>query len=497
MDFGQIPTNLKVPLFWIEMDPSQAGYSLQTKRALLIGQKLSSAPAPVATGTAFIVGTLDQAKAFFGVGSMLARMYETYRKNDPFGEVWCIALADNGAGVAATGTITVTGPATAAGTINLYVAGQRVQIAVAAADSANTIAAAINTAINAATDLPVTSTVSTNVVTPLCRWKGATGNDIQILDTFRGSAGGEALPAGVGLAYVAMASGATNPAVTAAITAMGDEEYDYVIHPYTDSTNLDLLQTEFNETAGRWSWLRQIYGHCYTALRGTLGSLVSAGTARNDPHQTIAAIDVDTQSPSWEYAAAYGARNAVFLNASLVKSTYTGDLVGILPARAGKRFIASERQSLLGYGIATSYYSGGLMHVERAITTYQKNALGLADASYFDSEIMHKNADFNREMRAISGKYARHGLANSGTAFDAGVDILTPAVYRNELINLYKRMERAGKVENAALFEKYLIVERDADNPNRLNVLAPPDLTNHLRILAVRNQFRLQYPATA
>ncbi|HCR8346679.1 TPA: phage tail protein, partial [Shigella flexneri] len=48
-------------------------------------------------------------------------------------------------------------------------------------------------------------------------------------------------------------------------------------------------------------------------------------------------------------------------------------------------------------------------------------------------------------------------------------------------------------VEKYDLFKQYLIVERDADNPNRLNTLFPPDYVNQLRVFAVVNQFRLQY----
>ena len=65
------------------------------------------------------------------------------RAIDPFGEIWYIAVPDIAAGTAATGTITVTGPAATAGVITLYIAGQRLQVAVALADSANAIAAAI------------------------------------------------------------------------------------------------------------------------------------------------------------------------------------------------------------------------------------------------------------------------------------------------------------------------------------------------------------------
>ena len=500
VSFNYIPANVRVPLFYAEMDNSQAGYFSQNKRTLLIGQKLTAGTAPV--NVAQLVSTTDQAKTLFGVGSMLARMHAKYRAQDPFGEVWCIAVADAGAGTNATGTITVTGPATAAGTICLYIAGQKVTVGVAASDAANTIAAAINSAINAATDLPVTSTVATNVVTLTCRWKGATGNDISVLDSFRGWAGGQSLPSGVALAYSGsgfLTGGATNPTLTGTvITAMGDDEYDFVIHPYTDSTSLDAFQTEYNDSVGRWSWSRQVYGHCYSALRGTLSALTTAGALRNDPHHTIAGIDNDCPNPCWEYAAAYGGANAVCLLVDVARPTQTTPLTGILAPRAGKRFLLTERQSLLNYGIATSYVSGGLLRVERAITTYQKNTWGQSDPSYLDSETLHTLSEITRRLRnRITQKYPRHKLANDGTRFGAGQAIVTSSVIRGELLAEYADMEEVGLVENRVLFAKYLIVERDSGNPNRVNVLLPPDLVNQLRIFALLNQFRLQYSANA
>lgn len=500
VSFNYIPTNIRVPLFYAEMDNTQAGYFTQNKRALLIGQKLTAGTASV--NTPYLVSTTDMAKTLFGQGSMLARMHALYRLQDAVGEVWCIAVADAGAGTQASGTITVTGPATAAGTINLYIGGQLVQVGVASGDAQNAIATAINTAINAAADLPVTSTVATNVVTLTCRWKGATGNDIAILDSFRGWAGGQSLPAGVALAYSGsgfLTGGATNPTLTGTvITAMGDDEYDFVIHPYTDSTSLDAFATEYNDSVGRWAYNRMVYGHCYTALRGALAALTTAGGLRNDPHHTIAGIDVDCPNPNWEYAAAYGGANSVCIQADVARPTQTTALNGILTPRAGKRFLLTERQSLLNYGIATSYVSGGVLRVERAITTYQKNTWGQSDPSYLDSETLHTLAEITRRLRnRITQKYPRHKLANDGTRFGAGQAIVTPSVIRGELLAEYADMEEVGIVENRALFAKYLIVERDSGNPNRVNVLLPPDLVNQLRIFALLNQFRLSYPANA
>ena len=492
--FNYIPAGngVRVPLFYAEMDNSQANYQSNVVRSLLIGQKLSTGSA--LNNVPYLLSSQGQAITLFGRGSMIARMYSIFRLSNPVGECWAIAAIDNGSGVAATGTITVNTAATSAGSINFYIAGQIVSVAVGATDTAATIAASINTAINAATDLPVTSTVATTVVTLTCRWKGITGNDITVQDSFRGSAAGETLPAGVTLTYVAMASGTLNPTLAATISAMGDDAYDFVIHPYSDAISLASLATEYGDSAGRWSWYRQVYGHCYTALRGTLSTLTTAGSLNNDPHHTIAAIDNDCPHPIWEYAAAYGARNAVYIAADPARPTQTGQLTGLIAPRAGKRFLWSDRNSLLNYGIATSSIVSGVIQIERAITTYQKNSASIADVSYLDSEILHTAAYVIRFLQAaITSKYARHKLASDGTRFGAGNAIVTPATIRAELIAAYDILVYLGVVENRDTFVQYLIVERDVTNINRLNILFPPDYVNQLRVFAVLNQFRLQY----
>ncbi|CAL8476404.1 phage tail sheath subtilisin-like domain-containing protein [Caballeronia sp. S22] len=490
--FQSVPANNRVPFFYAEFDNSQAGYFSQSLRTLLIGQKLAAG-----TGVANVpqlVSRTDQAKTLFGVGSMLARMHAKYREGDTSGEVWCIALDDPGAGVAATGSFAITGTATAAGTLSAYIGAERVQVAVAAADTAATLATALAAAINANTDLPVTAAASTGTVALTARHKGALGNDLLLQMNMQGAAGNESTPAGLSVSVTAMNGGTATPSLTSAIAAMGDDEYDFIIQPYADTTTLDLFRTAMNDTTGRWAWNRQIYGHVYSALRGTFSALQAAGVARNDQHMTVADMSTLLPNPVWEYAAAFGARNAVFIAADPARPTQTGELTGITAAPASNRFIQTERQTLLNSGIATSYVSGGVVRIERAITTYQKNLWGQTDPSYLDSETMHQLAAIIRRLRSvITTKYPRHKLADDGTRFGAGAAIVTPSVIRGELASVYAQMEDEGLVENAKAFAENLIVERNADDPNRLDVLFPPDLVNQLRVFAVLAQFRLQY----
>jgi phage tail sheath gpL-like len=60
-------------------------------------------------------------------------------------EVWACPVAENAAGTATQHTLTVSGPATEAGTLLLRAAGRTVDVGVSNGDSADTIAAAIKT----------------------------------------------------------------------------------------------------------------------------------------------------------------------------------------------------------------------------------------------------------------------------------------------------------------------------------------------------------------
>ncbi|HGS7549232.1 TPA: phage tail protein, partial [Klebsiella quasipneumoniae subsp. similipneumoniae] len=53
-----------------------------------------------------------------------------------------------------------------------------------------------------------------------------------------------------------------------------------------------------------------------------------------------------------------------------------------------------------------------------------------------------------------------------------------------------------GYAQDAEAFAKNIIVEQNASNPNRVDVLWPGTLINQLRIFALLNQFRLQAEST-
>jgi len=491
VNVSQLPANVAVPLFYAQVDNSQAGVFTQNGRRLLLGQKLAGGTAP--TGQPILITATEQSYGLFGRGSLLARMIEAYRANDPYGELYAIAVSDDAAGVAAQHTLTVTGPSTEAGQVNLYIGTRRVRAAVASGDSANAIAAAINTAINADLDLPVTSTVLNAVVTVNNRHKGECGNAVGFSLNWFGELGGERLPAGVGVAIAQPTQGSGNPVLTGAISGMGDDPYDYIGLPYTDAVSLNAIR---DELGSRWSAIRMLYGHAYVAKVDTVGNLVTLADGRNDPALTLVGVS-NTPWPAYEIAPAYMGQAAPSLEVDPARPIHTLTLVGGLAPKTGYNF--TEKQTLVDHGIAPLARGvGGEPQIVSGVTTYTKNAYGARDRSYQNITTRANLTFIIRFLQArITQKFGRHKLANNGTRFGAGQAITTPNIIRAEMIAAYSELEGLGLVENAEAFKEALIVERDAQNPDRVNVLFAPDLVNELKVFGMLVQFRQQFAVAA
>ena len=139
--FKGVPANIRVSLFYAEVDNSRANSAQAAQRALIIGQ-ITAAGTAVPNVPIISQGAADAALAG-GQGSMLALMTAAYRLNDTFGEVWYLPLLDDPAAGAATGTLTFSAAATASGTVYAYVAGVRYAMPVMATQTVAQLATAL------------------------------------------------------------------------------------------------------------------------------------------------------------------------------------------------------------------------------------------------------------------------------------------------------------------------------------------------------------------
>lgn len=489
--FANIPNNLRVPLFYAEIDNSRANTAVFNQRALIIGQKTSAG-----TATANIpiqCSSVDQAATLGGKNSMLHLMTKAYRDNDNFGELWLLPVSDDGSAVAATGSITITHVATATGVLYTYIGGVRVATTVTSSMTLANIADALIVDINATPLMAVTAVIDGSDATKVnltAKNKGVCGNDIDIRFNYFGSLANEALPTALTATIVAMASGATNPTLTTALSNCGDEPFDFIAFPYTDTTSLNAMRDFLSDSTGRWSWSKQLYGHYFTAYRNTVGNQTTFGNARNDQHGSVLGFN-NSPTPNWILAAQITARAGASLRVDPGLPLQTLTINNFLAPPIQSRFNLSERNVLLFDGISTfTVGSDGTCYLENLITTYQTNAFGTADDSYLQVETMFLIAYVLRRLKSVvTSKYSRKKLAADGTRILAGSNVITPSMIRSDLIAEYRAMEEAGYVQNSELFAQELIVEKSA-TPNRVDVLFPPTLIEQLRVFALLFQFR-------
>ena len=480
--FDAIPA-LRTPGTYIEFNNELAGATSTEFNVLIIGQRLTTGT--VAEGIPTRVTDPGKAAEFFGVGSQLHRMCSAFLAANRSIAMTVIALDDDTEGAKAAGTITVDSVATKAGTLYVYIGGQKVSVAVATDDTVSDIAANIAAKINADTTLPVTAAAASAVVTITARHKGESFNGLPLHTNYHG----QPMPDGLGLTIAQMTGGTANPDATVALDAMGDTWYNWLIMPYTDSANISALTSVFNDL---WGPLRQRGCRAFAAYDGTFGESAAYGAALNSPHLSVMGAN-GSPTPCYEIAAIDGAIACFYLAIDPARQLQTLELTGMLAPAVADRWTREERDMLLYDGIATFTVSAdGTCRIDRQITTYQVNASDLPDASYLDITTPETLERMRRDERAmIAQKYPRHKLADDGTVFGAGQTIITPVLLKADLLAQYRVFEAKGWVEDFEGYKETLIVERDIDDRNRLNWLGNPNLVNQARVFAGKTQFIL------
>jgi len=482
ISFNSVPRT-RVPGFYPEF-VSADNTSNKGNKTLIIGQAVG-----VVSQTPVLITNPDQARGAFGYGSIAARMVEAYYKNDDSAELWVLPLNDGGSSTAATFTITLTGTGTAAGTHHLYVAGVYVPIGVLASDTTPTLQAAkIAAAITAMPDLPVTAAAVAGVVTLTAKNKGTLGNQIDVRVNHLSDIAGQVTPAGITVVIAAGVTGATDPTLATILSvALGDTPFDNFVNSLNDVTNINAMKAFVD---ARWSPTVRLFGLHFEAKQDSVANLVTLGStvSFNDGRQVLVGY---TGSPTFapEAAAMVAAQAANSLAIDPARQLKTLPLVGFVLPKGGLQHTYTERVSLLNNGIATIVYNSGVARIDRAITTYLKNAQGVVDESYLDIMTSASLVEIERTFEDGAQLYARSKLAADGSTFGDGQDIVTPKTVKADFASIYETLVERGICQDQATFERRLIVEIDTQDPNRLNVMLPVTLVGNLMVLAVQVRF--------
>jgi phage tail sheath gpL-like len=313
-------------------------------------------------------------------------------------ECWVSPQSEPG-GAQAAGTLTVTGPSTAAGEIHLYIAGQKTPaIAVASGDTATVIGDAIVAAITADKTLPVTAVNAVGTVTVTAKTDGTYGNNINMSLNLGLK---EELPAGVAIVVVQLTSGSGTPTIADALDGLGtgdganENHFTDIVHGYLqDSTTLNALST-YNGIGNQWvGCYGKMVARPFRALTGdtdpgssALTALIAVGNGRkSDRTNGIIPVPDSPNHPS-EIAAIVSGMAAA-LNGNRAEGYLTGQVIpGVLPGTdVADRWTTEydSRNSAVVAGIGSTHVEGGSVVIKDVVSFYHPDNVPVTSNGYAD-----------------------------------------------------------------------------------------------------------------
>lgn len=464
-----MPTIIRQPKTTVNIVNASATVGNTEQRILIVGQKTSAGSA-VAGALVEGIANGGAEDALFGRDGMLATLIRANKVRNQQVQVDAIALDDSGSGVDATGTIAVTGTATEAGTLTVITGSERnhkFSIAVASGDAATAVGSAIETAVNADLDVPVTAVNSTGTVTMTAINAGTYGNSIPI--EVRGTV------AGISTTVTGMASGATDPTLTSVFDVILDKRYQAIVWPYPEATDelRTLLDARFNADG------KVLDGVGFTAITDTVSNLKVLGAALNSQSLVIIGDQTETETNyaggsiveipmvvASQFAGFRGLRldSAGFSIADLVitangpldsfggpalasKPYFNTPFAELIPMQTGRGFDDSEIEDLKDNGISVigNNIANNTVINGEFITTYKTDSGGNPDVTFtflnfVDTASQAREYFFNN----LRSRFAQSRLTEGDVI--KGRDMANSQVVRSFLKRLYQDLSGADFV---------------------------------------------------
>ncbi|QRM55146.1 phage tail sheath subtilisin-like domain-containing protein [Sinorhizobium sp. BG8] len=492
-----IPSNLTAPI--LAFDVTSGGQFENESRVILLGH--ATATGSLAAGEISTCNNEMDARLLCGAGSMLESMYLAARRNAPSQEIWVGHVAASG--TPEVRTITISAVPAAGGQGTILIAGRSIAIDIAAGATATAVATALTAAINGYYDrltkrsLPFTATSAAGVITLTARHAGAyaSGIDISIpvvdgVNAFTGN-----------VAMATTTAGAGVPSIANALATMGDDPFETMISAFGDSANLALASSFLNNIAGRWSYAQQLYGHFFYPKTGTSSDLTTAGLAKDDWHLTLVPrfSAGGNAEPDYEFVSAVVGRVAAWFGGGAngdVSRNQTGLVVDGITAPRDRAYWPdyATRDAFLKNGVSTwKVDRTGSVMIDKLITQ-QQTTDGAPDTTFRDIQRPYQLMYALKKFRAdLAAEHSNKGLADDNP--DNLEALTTPKDIKATLIHSY--IEMSGVLENVSAATQALVVTRDSDNANRVNIHLELDFVNAMDIFAGLAVANSQLSATA
>ena len=312
-------------------------------------------------------------------------------------ETWILPQAETG--TESAGEIDfATSTGVLAGTLAIYIAGDRIPVTITAAMTVEDIADAVVLAINANLDTPVIAakTAVTFEVTLTAKTKGIDGDDYDISLNLLST---DTLPTGIVAAITAMNGGAGVPTMADALNnglGTGDNAneagFTEMIHGYgQDSTTLDAISVyvgQGNDFTGLYAKtvarpFRSMTGDVVAGSAGLAAQIVVSDGRLEDRSQGVVSVPGSQSAPT-EIAAQTLGHMARVNNNRAEEAFVNTSLTGVQPGDTGDRWTSDydERDTAVKSGISPTLVVGGVVKLQNVVSFYRPASVAVSSNGY-------------------------------------------------------------------------------------------------------------------
>lgn len=429
-------------------------------RVLVEGQMLTG------TATADVLRQLPTNRNIddlFGLGSVLSEtLKQMFCQCPNNAEFFVIPRVDPVGSVAATFTLTITGPATTDGRLEIFALDGKynIDILVEAGDTETEIATAIAAEYTAefAGQFPYTVSSAAGVVTYTAKNKGVVGNFLNVVPNWRNNP--DYPPKGVTLAFAAGVAGTGNLTPLNYQTVLGECCYS-CFALLDDGDEYQEGWQEYLETL--WDCKTpQCFGHGYTYNAGSLGEILPRAT-NAAVFSRLAHGDSDL-SPPWFKVGAYAALSCCTAcdNPEL---SIQGQQYGVLsclniPENCVSSFSFDEQQQLkeAGFVVTGSLNNGSgaytSPYIFNDVTNYLYDANMRPNATFRDTNSRRLAASTAIEIGTVLQEFSGLGLFTQNTRIRQGVFGTNPRL-------VLARIRAWAKTQIGVLFSEFENIDND------------------------------------
>jgi phage tail sheath gpL-like len=380
-------------------------------------------------------------------------------------------------GVAATGTITPSGTASAAGTYQVRIGGiLSAPFSIAAgAITVATVTAAMVAAINATIHMPMIATDGTTVVNLAAKWQGVlSGADCTVEIV------GDDL--GVVFTIVQPTGGSGEPDIDGALAQIGNVWETLIVNGIGTSASLDTIQ-EFGET--RWGTLVKkplIAVGGSAATDATL--LIAVGNARKDDRINSVVNVPGTVSLSFVIAARAAARMAVLAQNNPPTDYANQRLNTILPGADGDQWDFATRDLLVKAGIGTTELRDGVVVMSDTVTFYHPDGEEPPAYRYAVDIVKVSQVIFNADLIFSSDDWAGMPLIPDNQP-TTNANARKPKMAKAELSALFDSLGLEAILSDPQYAKDNTTATINTTNPKRLDVVTTFKIAGNTNIISV------------